>query len=147
MKEKTKEILKNILLPIILGTVVGLLTKNHAPYIKSKLSPPDILFPIVWTILYGLMGLSYYWIKKYNDVKAKLYYIIQLTINLLWSFIFFKFQWFLLATIWIVILDIYVIFMITRFYKLNKKAALINIPYLMWIIFATVLCYNTYIIN
>lgn len=147
MKRKTKDLIINILVPIILGTVIGLITKNHPIYLKPKITPPDIIFPIAWTILYTLMGISYYLIKDKDNKKSKVLYWTQLIINLIWPIIFFKLQWFLVSFIWIILLDVYVLLMIISFYKDNKKAAYINIPYMLWLIFATILCFQTYLLN
>lgn len=143
-----KEIIINILIPIILGSIIGLITKNHVFYIKSSIAPSDIVFPIVWTILYGILGYSYYVLKnEYYNFKSKILYIIQLIINLVWPIIFFKFGLFLLSFIWIILLDVLVILMLLSFYKINKKLFFINIPYILWLMFASILNYLTYIIN
>ena len=87
-----------IFFPLIMGTIIGLVTSNSIEYnnlIKPPVSPPSILFPIVWSILYLLMGISYFIYKKNIDTKGKLIpiiYYLQLFINLLWSIIFFVFE-------------------------------------------------------
>ena len=90
-------IIKNIFylfLPIILGGLTGFIISDFIDYellIKPPLSPPKILFPIAWSIIYILMGISYYLLKKNNKntkIESIIYYI-QLTINILWSIIFF----------------------------------------------------------
>ena len=142
------KILKNILIPIILGSIVGIisgLNNNYNNFIKPDIEHPNIVFPIVCTILYILMGISNYLIKKEN--KQEPIYIIQLIFNLLWSIIFFNLKLYLLAFIWIILLIILVVIMIYRFYKINKIAAYIEIPYLLWIIFAAYLSYQVYLLN
>lgn len=118
--------------------------------INTMIEPPKILFPIIWTILYILMGISSYKIyKSYSDHKkdALLIYACQLIVNFFWSIIFFNFRNFLLAFIWIIALDILVILMIYYFYKIDKKAGLLQIPYLLWLGFATFLTYQIYVLN
>ncbi|MBE6150259.1 MAG: tryptophan-rich sensory protein [Firmicutes bacterium] len=148
-------IIKNIFhlfLPVVLGGIIGFIISDYIDYsnlIKPPLAPPKILFPIAWTIIYLLMGLSYYIFKKNESdtFKEDLIYYTQLTINLLWSIIFFIFKARLLASIWIIILDILVIYMIYLFLKKVKISAYLNIPYLLWILFATYLTISIYILN
>ena len=142
----------SLFLPLILGSIVGFIIKNSIDYpnlIKPPLAPPKILFPIIWSIIYLLMGISYYILKKNNNVdnKESLIYYTQLGINLLWSIIFFLLKWRFIAIIWIIILDILVITMIKLFYKKQKVAAYLNILYLVWILFATYLTIGIYILN
>lgn len=142
----------SLFLPLILGSIVGFIIKNSIDYpnlIKPPLAPPKILFPIIWSIIYILMGISYYILKKNNDttIKESLIYYTQLGINLLWSIIFFLLKWRFIAIIWIIILDILVIIMIKLFFKKQKVAAYLNILYLIWILFATYLTIGIYILN
>lgn len=151
MKEKIVSIFY-LFLPLLLGTIIGILTSNYMDYsniTKPLFSPPGFIFPIVWTILYLLMGLSYFIIKKTetSDKKIDFVYYLQLFFNLLWSIIFFVFKFRLLSVIWIVILDILVIYMIYLFYKKIKLSAYLNIPYLIWILFATYLTIGIFILN
>lgn len=135
--------LKNILLPLFLGIIISLTIRpfmNYDVLNRPPLSPPAITFPIVWTILYILMGLSY--LKE----EKKIYYL-QLTINLLWPIFFFALTWYLLSSILVVVLIILVSIMIYRFYKINKVSAYLNIPYLIWLFVALYLSIGVYILN
>lgn len=116
---------------------------------KPPLSPPGFLFGIVWTILYILMGISYGLLETRNlvDDEVKMAYYWQLTVNLIWPIIFFVLKWRLFACIWIVLLVILVINMIIKFYRKHKLAAYLQIPYLLWTIFATYLNIGVYILN
>lgn len=133
--------------PLVLGSIGGFLTdsSSYNTLIKPVLSPPGIVFPIVWTILYLLMGISSYLIYK-NKGNLKIFYL-QLILNSIWTLIFFNLKEYLLSFIWIIILILLVGIMIYDFYKINKKAALIQIPYLLWLIFASYLSYSIYILN
>ena len=149
---KFKIFVKSILIPIIVGGAVGLITANSINYndlIQPTFAPPSFLFPIVWTILYVLMGVSYGILenKGLNDSEINSIYYLQLTVNALWTFIFFVFKWRLFAFIWILILDALVIDMIIKFYKKDKTAGLLQIPYLIWILFATILNFFVYLLN
>ena len=149
---KFKIYLKSILIPLILGGIVGFIISGSTYYnslIQPKLAPPAILFPIVWTILYFLMGLSYAIITIYSDLDSdvKTIYYSQLIVNLIWPIIFFVMKNILLALIWIILLLILITIMIVKFYKKNKVASLIQIPYLLWTIFATYLNFSIYLLN
>lgn len=141
-----------LFLPIILGSIVGLLIpfkNNYQSLNNPPLSPPSILFPIVWTILYLLMGISYYKFKENNenDAETSIIYYIQLFFNILWSVIFFGFQLRFLAIIWIIILDMLIIALIIKINKKDKIASYLLIPYLLWTLFATYLTIGVYILN
>jgi len=144
----------SILIPLILGGLVGFLTSSsvnvYQNLIKPPLSPPSFLFPIAWTILYILMGISAYLIYISDSPYKKnalIIYIIHLIINFSWSFIFFNMQNFLFAFIWLVILWLLVFLMIKYFAKINKAAAYLQVPYLLWLTFAGYLNLAVYLLN
>ena len=135
MKIDYKRLLKNIAIPLICGVIVAFLTKpgtNYKEMIQPSFAPPGVLFPIVWSILYILMGISYYMVE--GNQKASTLYYYQLIFNLLWSFIFFTFKLYLLSFIWIIALIIFVLLMVKEFYYINKTSAYIQIPYIIWLI-------------
>ncbi len=151
-----KKILKNgfyLLFPLIIGGIVSLLIANSIDYnelIKPPLTPPSILFPIAWTIIYLLMGISFYLLNtKYKDdiTYESIIYYIQLFINAMWSIIFFLLKWRFISCIWILLLDIFVIYMIYLFYRKCKISAYLNTFYLLWILFATYLTIGIFILN
>ena len=149
---KIKIYVKSILIPVIIGGLVGLIISGAIDYNtlqKPFLSPPSILFPIMWTILYILMGVSYGILesKSLNDSKNKIIYYSQLFVNAMWSIFFFLLKWRLFSFIWILLLDLLVIVMILNFYKKNKISGLLQIPYLLWIIFASYLNLSIYLLN
>ena len=149
---KIKIYAKSILIPVIIGGVIGLIISKSIDYNslqKPPLTPPSILLPIVWTILYVLMGISYGILdsKSLIELKTKIIYSLQLFVNATWSLIFFTLKWRLFAFIWIIILNILVIVMIIDFFKKNKTAGLLQIPYLLWIIFASYLNLGVYLLN
>ena len=145
-----KKIALYILIPLGLGFITSLLIKTdlYNEIIKPEFSPPKIVFPIVWTILYILLGLSNYLINKDKKEEVKnLIYYIGLAINLIWPFIFFNAKEYFLALIWLVLLIFFVILMIIEYFKKNELAAYIQIPYILWLIFAFYLNYNVFILN
>ena len=144
--------LKSILIPILVGGIVGIITSNFMDYNLLQqpfLSPPGIVFPIVWTILYALMGISYGILKnnKLTYDKINFIYYLQLSVNALWSIFFFVFKWRLFSFFWIILLAVLVIIMIILFYQKNKLAGLLQIPYLLWILFASYLNLSIYFLN
>lgn len=138
--------------PLLAGSIVGLLISSSMDYgllNQPPLSPPGIIFPIVWTILYVLMGLSYYLYKNNGNVNKKLdiVYYLQLIFNLLWSIFFFVLKWRLFTCIWTVILLLLIIYLIILFFNNYKPSAYLNIPYLLWVTFATYLTFGIYLLN
>ena len=143
---------KSILIPVIVGGVVGIIISGFIDYEvlqKPFLAPPGFLFPVVWTILYILMGVSYGILKSkgLTDEKTDLIYYLQLVVNALWSIFFFVFDWQLFSFLWIILLDILVAIMIYVFYSKDKLAGLLQIPYLLWILFASYLNLAIYLLN
>ena len=152
-KKIDKTFIVSIIIPLIVGFISGLISGGMGEYnslIKPFLAPPGFLFPIVWTILYILMGYSSYLIYESDNYQSKCclkIYILNLFVNFLWSPIFFGLNLRLFAFIWIVVLDMVVAYMISCFYKVDKKAGYLNIPYLVWCLFATYLTLMFYILN
>ena len=144
--------IKSILVTVIIGEITGLIISRFIDYNvlqKPPLAPPSVLFPIVWTILYILMGVSYGILKSNNltDEKINSIYYAQLVVNILWPIFFFVLEWRLFAFFWILLLDVLVVIMIYRFYNKNKIAGLLQIPYLIWLVFATYLNLGVYLLN
>lgn len=143
-------------MPLIIGAIAGIYTsKNIATWYvflnKPTFNPPNYLFGPVWTTLYILMGVSFFIVlNKADEIdKKKLISIFafQLLLNFMWSFIFFEFHLLGWALVEIIIMWLSILTMILIFYKTNKLAAIINIPYLLWVSFATFLNYNIYVLN
>lgn len=135
MKINFKKLLLFILVPLSLGALVGILTTSSSNV--DSILPPWI-FPIVWTILYILMGVSSYLVYEKTNEIPKIY-IIQLAANLLWPFVFFTFNLKTLAFIWILFLILLVIIMIRDFLSKDKLAGYLQIPYLIWLVIAAIL--------
>ncbi len=142
----------SILIPVIVGASIGLIISGSMDYEaleKPFLAPPSILFPIVWTILYILMGISYGILKDNSLIDSEInsIYYAQLFVNALWPIFFFVFKWRLFAFLWIILLAILVFTMIRKFYQKNKVSGLLQIPYLIWTLFATYLNLGIYFLN
>ncbi len=111
---------------------------------------PSYIFPIVWTILYLLMAISLYIISEsysINKTKAYILYLYQLIVNSLWTLLFFGLDLRLFSFLWIILLIVLVILMIIEFIKINKLAGYLQIPYLLWLLFAGYLNLSIYILN
>lgn len=149
---KLSQKLLYILTPLIGGSIVGLIINKSIDYnylVNPPLSPPSYLFPIVWNILYLLIGISYYIYRKNNNddsLTIRLYYI-QLILNYLWSIIFFTLKLRTLAVIWIIILAITIIYLMIRFYKEEITSFYLFIPYILWVLFATYLNIGIIVLN
>ena len=154
MKIRNKSVfIISILIPLAVGSISALISGNMASYSalnKPAISPPGYIFPIVWTILYILMGISAYIVYSSNSpnkAKALLIYGIQLFFNFCWSILFFGFNLYLLAFIWLIALIFIIIIMIREFYAVTPLAAYLQIPYLIWCIFAAYLNLFLFIMN
>ena len=156
MKRKLLTYTISIILVEALGFCVGMITRSgtkiYADTInKPVLSPPGILFPIAWTILYGLMGFAIARILLSNSENAKktsvILFVTQLILNLAWCFIFFEIQNFIFALIELLAMLILVICMIATFKKVDKVACYTQIPYLIWLCFATYLNIGVVVLN
>ena len=148
----------SILIPLIIGYLSNILANllsglsistYYSQLIKPSFAPPGIIFPIVWTILYVLMGISSYIIfKKGFDLSkvkdAIFYYCLQLALNFTWSILFFGLDLRFTALITLILLIIIVLIMMYKFAKIDKKAMYINIPYLIWLVYALFLNYFIY---
>lgn len=138
-----------------MGFISGFLSGNNSStqYLsinRPEISPPPSVFPIVWTILYILMGIASYLVyisDSPHKEKALVIYFAQLIINFFWSIIFFGFNNYLFAFIWLILLIVMICYTIYLFYKVNKVAAYLLIPYLLWCLFAAYLNYMIVIMN
>lgn len=156
MNVDKKKLVKSIALPLIIGGIAGFLTRESMQAFESlnqpPLSPPGWLFPVVWTILYTLMGISFYLITsseaKMQDVSwAQPLYYCQLIVNFLWPIVFFNLEWYFFAFVWLIFLWLLVFAMIKEFWGISKLAAYLNIPYLIWLTFATYLNFGVWWLN
>ena len=118
---------------------------------KPALSPPAVLFPIVWTILYAMMGIGAARIAAARDGRGRLQalnvFVIQLVVNFFWSLIFFNAQALGAAFFWLLLLWVLIIVMVFRFYRVDRAAALVLIPYFLWVSFAAWLNYAVWQLN
>lgn len=150
--DKVKIYAVSIIIPLALGALVGFITSRFMDYdtlVKPPFAPPSILFPIAWSILYLLMGISYGMLKVDGiaEGSATVLYFVQLSVNLLWPVAFFVFKWRLFAFIWILLLDALVIAMTVSFYRRKKSAGILQIPYILWVLFATYLNLGIVLLN
>jgi translocator protein len=155
-KSQIVKLIVSLLLPLGLGSIAGLITSEAVPewfaaLNRPSFSPPNWLFGPVWTTLYILLGLSFFLIWKQEASRQRnqaiIIFFVQMALNFGWSFIFFYFNMIGLALIEIVLLWISIIIMLLLFYKIKPAAAYMNIPYLIWVTFASVLNAGYYILN
>ncbi len=152
--KKLETLVISILIPLAVGFLSSALSRNtsntYETLIKPDISPPGYLFPIVWTILYILMGISSYLIytsDSEHKTKALNIYAAQLIFNFFWSIIFFRYNNYLLAFVWLLVLIVLIILMIKTFYEIKPIAGILQVFYLLWCIFAAYLNLNIYLLN
>ena len=159
--KEIKKYIFSVLIPLLIGYLSNILAKiisgvdtttYYHELIKPGFAPPGIIFTIVWTILFILMGTSSYIIlsQRKNELKTKdamFYYWLQLALNFLWSILFFGLQLRLTALIDLILLLVFLVIMVYKFYKIKPIAAYLNIPYILWLIYAGVLNYFVWLIN
>ena len=145
-----------ILLSELTGALSGWLTRNgtkayQTSIVQPPLSPPGIVFPIVWSMLFVLMGIGaarvYLTAPSGRRTRAVAAFFLQLIFNFFWSIIFFNAQAFGFAVIWLVLLWLLILWMICTFCKVDKTAALLQIPYLLWVTFAAYLNAGVWVLN
>lgn len=150
-----KKLITAIAVPLAVGGISSLIInsdfKSYATeVVKPPLSPPQWLFPVVWTLLYILMGISSYLVYEKDKTEAKqplAVYVIQLVLNLMWPIFFFMQRAYLFSFIWLILLWAFVLAMIISFYKVSKTAGFLQIPYLIWLSFAGYLNLSVYLLN
>lgn len=154
-RNKLTDILIYIISAEAIGALSALFSGGYADffekYERPPLQPPMWVFPVVWTILYAIMGYSAYRVSEAGEGsaarRALTVYWLQLGVNFLWSIVFFRLEALWGAFAVIILLLILIIAMIILFRKVDTAAALMNIPYLLWVIFASYLNFMTALIN
>jgi len=145
-----------LLIPMLIGGIsAALSSKGMAVYGSMKkppLSPPPWVFSVAWTILYIMMGIASYLIivsdtSMRSKAMAMIVYVIQLVMNFAWSIIFFNACEYLIAFIWLMVMWCIVILCAFRFYSINRGAAWLFIPYILWLTFAAYLNLGAYILS
>jgi benzodiazapine receptor len=156
MVKKALVLISCILLPLLIGGISGYATVSaisswYATLVKPSFNPPNWIFGPVWTTLYILMGYSSYRIfqSPKGDLRnqALTIYGLQLIFNFFWSILFFKFHLLGIALVEILILLTLLIVMFIRFKQIDKTAAFLNIPYLLWVSFASILNASIWYLN
>lgn len=153
MKYQWKKLIICLVIPLAVGSLSAFLTRNSMETFgsinKPILAPPAWLFPVVWTILYILMGIASYLVltSGKENRTALIVYSIQLVFNFLWSIIFFNLGLYLFAFIWLVLLWLLILETAVLFYQISKPAGYLMLPYLLWVTFAGYLNYFIYLLN
>ena len=138
------------------GALAGFLTREstrlyNTTIVKPPLSPPPVVFPIVWSILFALMGIGAARIfdaePSADRTGARRLFWLQLVFNFFWSLIFFNLQAFGFAFLWLVILWVLILLMILQWRKVDPLAAWLQVPYLLWVTFAGYLNLGVYLLN
>ena len=144
-----------VAIPLAVGALAGFLTwegvTDFQTFAKSSLTPPGWVFPLVWTILYTLMGISLarIWMAPEGAERSRglSLFLYQLIFNFFWSIFFFNMNAFGFSLLWILALLVLIGLMIRSFYRVDKSAALLQVPYFLWVTFATYLTYTVWKLN
>ena len=157
MKQKWKQLIVCLLIPLAVGALSALLSGGGMAAFdqmnKPPLSPPGWLFPVVWTVLYILMGISAAMIYTDNSNSSKTRcealfpYSVSLLVNFFWSILFFNMRVFLFSFIWLLLLLFLIVLTIIRYYKIMPLAAYLQVPYAVWVTFAGYLNLAIWILN
>lgn len=156
MWNKIKPYIISIALALAVGGLSAFITRGNTDIYeginKPPLAPPMIVFPIVWGILFVLMGISaaMVYIKRdetEKSVSALKVYALQLIVNFFWSIIFFNMRAYLFAFVWLLLLLFLIIIMIVKFHSISPWAAYLQIPYVLWVSFAGYLTLMIYLLN
>lgn len=150
-----KELIVCIAIPLLIGGLSAFLSggmKDFQHLNKPPLSPPGWLFPVVWTVLYTLMGIASYLVLVSGESdlmkgNALVVYGVQLVFNFFWSIIFFRYECYWCAFIWLLLLELFIILTTLLFWKINRRAAYLMVPYIIWVAFAGYLNLGTAILN
>lgn len=158
MRNSTKNRAKSYIISILIALAAGGISSIFAMSAMEEynqlrqpaFAPPSWIFPIVWTILFILMGISaarVYLADTEDTPSALRIYALQLIVNIIWTPLYFTFNLRLAAFIWLMLLFILVLIMTIRFNRVDKTAAILQIPYIIWLVYAGYLNLGTYILN
>ncbi len=145
-----------IVLAEAVGGLSGWLTRAgmeryQATVVQPPLSPPRLVFPIVWAILFALMGIGAARVYRSSAgpqrTRSLRLFLVQLAFNFLWSILFFNLQAFGLALLWLVVLWLLILWMLLSFHRVDPPAGWFQLPYLLWVAFAGYLNLNVWLLN
>lgn len=151
-----KKLLTSLIPPYAAGFLGWFFTRNsmdiYQKLISPPLSPPGFIFPIVWIILYTLMGIAFYIVREAHvrtayRKSAYASFFLQLVFNFIWTLLFFRFGLYGFSAIWLGALIILIGINIYTFARINKTAAWLLVPYLIWCIFALYLNIGIFVLN
>ncbi len=152
--KKIKPVIISCVIALAVGGASALLTMDGMEAFQKInqpfLSPPPIVFSIVWSILYLLMGISSGLIYNSNNDEKKpalTLYGISLVVNFFWSIFFFCGKWYLFSFFWLILLLVLVVITVVKYFDINHLAAYLQIPYIAWLCFAAYLNIMVYILN
>ena len=154
MLKKYMPFIVSVAIALGIGGLSAYLTKEsmsiYSAINRPPLSPPSWIFPVVWSVLFVLMGISAALVWKSNGGTldaALLFYAAQLAVNFCWTLIFFNFRAYFAAFIWLLLLLVLILITIIMFYRKNKAAGWLLFPYFVWVCFAGYLNFSIWILN
>ena len=156
LKRNWKPYLWGVLLTEAVGGLAGLLNRNaievyNTSVVKPPLSPPAWVFPVAWGILYALMGIgaARVWITPESPSRSRSLrlFLVQLLFNFVWTFLFFSFRLYGFAFLWLAVVWVLIVRMALSFYEVDRPAAWLQLPYLLWVLFAAYLNFGVWKLN
>ncbi len=152
MKKDRKGLLISLGIPLAVGGLAALVSGGMGSYKtlnQPPLSPPGWVFPVVWTVLYLLMGYAAYRVRRADpkERRALVFYGLQLLVNFLWPIVFFRWQTYLAAFLVLVILWVLIAITLRLFHRTEERAGDLLIPYLLWVTFAGYLNFGVFLRN
>lgn len=156
MRVKWKTLLLALAIPLGVGGLSALVTRREMDAFSQlnqpPLSPPGWLFPIVWTVLFLLMGLASYLVVTAEapdgvSRRALTVYGVQLVVNFFWSILFFNLKWYLFSFFWLLLLWVLILVTMILFFPIRRAAGWLLVPYLLWVTFAGYLNFGIFLLN
>lgn len=156
METKKKLLIVSIFIPLAVGILSSILSgggmADFQVLKRPPLSPPGWLFPVVWTVLYVLMGIASWLIimseaNEEDRYRALFFYGLQLAVNFFWSIFFFRFDWYLFSFFWLILLWLLIVQTWRLFREISVPAGRLLVPYLLWVTFAGYLNLFIFLLN
>ncbi len=145
-----------VLLTELVGIAAGWLTRDgilmfNVLVKQPPLTPPQLVFPIAWTILYALMGIGAARVSAAEDSfdrsQGLWLFGVQLFFNFCWSIVFFNLQWYGFAALWLIAMEVLIVLMTLAFRRVDRLAAVLQLPYILWVSFALYLNVGVWWLN
>lgn len=156
MTIKFKPLIISIAVPLLTGVISAFITYGQMAELqylnKPAVTPSESVFPVIWTVLFILMGIASYLIavsqtNHYSVNSALAVYAVQLAVTFFWPIFFFNFGWYFFSFLWLILLWLLILLTIIRFYRISRPAAYLMLPYILWVTFAGYINFMIFLMN